>query len=85
MTTIPEFEWAVLVEDIADGGFEHLSFKAGDLGTVVEILGGGKAYLLEMMTADGHTLDVITVHAQQVRAVSRCEIVSVFAYLNLEL
>ncbi|MBK9745997.1 MAG: hypothetical protein IPO91_04385 [Chloroflexi bacterium] len=30
------------------------------MGTVVEILGGGKAYMLEMMTADGHTLDVIT-------------------------
>ncbi|MBN8639228.1 MAG: hypothetical protein J0M07_28175, partial [Anaerolineae bacterium] len=28
------------------------------MGTAVEILGGGKAYMLEMMTADGHTLDV---------------------------
>jgi hypothetical protein len=77
MTTISEFEWAVLLEDISDGGVEHFPCKAGDVGTVVEILGGGQAYMLEMMTADGHTLDVITVHAHQVRAVSRRDMLHV--------
>jgi len=77
MTTIPEFEWAVLLEELLNGGFEHMPFKARDIGTVVEILGGGQAYMLEMMTADGHTLDVITVHAHQVRAVNRRDMLHV--------
>lgn len=36
---------------------------------MVHIYREGAGYELEMMTADGHTLDVITVHAHQVRAV----------------
>jgi len=76
-STIPEFEWAVLLEDIADGGFEHIPFKAGDVGTVVHIHREGAGYELEMMTADGNTLDVITVHAHQVRAVTRRDMLHV--------
>lgn len=63
---IPEFERAVLLEDLPEAGF-----KAGDIGTVVHIHREGAGYELEMMTADGHTLDVITVYAHQVRAVNR--------------
>lgn len=74
---IPEFERAVLVEDIPDAGVEHRSFKAGDVGVVVDIHGEGEGYELEMMTADGHTLDVITVYAHQVRPVTRHDMLHV--------
>ena len=74
---IPEFERAVLLEDIPDAGVEHRSFKAGDIGIVVDIHGEGEGYELEMMTADGHTLDVITVHAHQVRAVTHQDMLHV--------
>ncbi|MBK9123549.1 MAG: DUF4926 domain-containing protein [Chloroflexi bacterium] len=69
---IPEFERAVLLEDIPE-----LGFKAGDIGVVVDIHRGGAGYELEMMTADGHTLDVITVHAHQIRAVTRRDMLHV--------
>lgn len=50
---IPEFERAVLLEDIPDGGVEHGSFKAGDVGIVVDVLEDGAGYILEMITAMG--------------------------------
>lgn len=69
---IPEFERAVLIEDLPEYGF-----KAGDVGTVVHIHREGAGYELEMMTADGHTVDVITVHAHQVRGVTRQDMLHV--------
>jgi capsid protein len=69
-TLIAEFARAVLTEAISDAGVEHRHFQAGDVGIVVDVLGGGAGYILEMMTADGSTLDVITVHAHQVREVT---------------
>lgn len=65
MTIIPEYDRAVLLEDIAAAGFQ-----AGDIGVVIHIHREGAGYELEMMTSDGHTLDVITVHDHQVRAVT---------------
>lgn len=62
---------------MADTGVEHRSFKIGDLGIVVDILGGGAGYILEMMTADGHTLDVITVYAHQLRPVTQRDMLHV--------
>lgn len=69
---IPEFERAVLLEDIPEYGF-----KAGDIGVVVHVHREGAGYELEMMTADGHTLDVITVHGHQVRTVNRRDMLHV--------
>ena len=47
---------------------------AGDVGTVVHIYEDGKAYEVEFFTLDGHTADVVTVEAHQVRAVTAREI-----------
>lgn len=69
---IPEFERAVLLEDFPD----H-RFKAGDGGVVVHIHQQGAGYELEMMTADGHTLNVITVNAHQVRPVGHRDMLRV--------
>ena len=47
---------------------------AGDVGTVVHVYGDGKAYEVEFFTLDGHTAEVVTVEANQVRAVTGREI-----------
>lgn len=63
---IKEHERAVLTVDLP----EH-RLKKGDMGVVVMIHGEHEGYELEIFSADGRTLDVITVDASQVRPVSR--------------
>lgn len=48
--------------------------KAGDLGVVVMIHGNHEAYELELFSADGRTLDVVTVEATQVRPVTHRDV-----------
>ena len=69
---IKEFDQVVLTEDLPD-----YQLKAGDLGVVVLIHGDHAGYELEIFSADGHTLDVVTVEAAQVRPVSRTDILHV--------
>ncbi len=66
---IKEYERVVLMIDLP----EH-QLKAGDMGVVVMIHGNHEGYELEFFGADGHTLDVVTVHAEQVRPVSRDDV-----------
>ena len=47
---------------------------ASDVGTVVHVYDDGKAYEVEFFTLDGHTAGVVTVEANQIRAVTRREI-----------
>jgi hypothetical protein len=69
---IKEYEQVVLIEDLP----EH-ELKAGDLGTVVMIHGDHAGYELEIFSADGRTLDVVTVEASQVRPVNRYDVLHV--------
>jgi len=69
---IKEYEQVVLTEDLP----EH-DLKAGDLGTVVMIHGHHAGYELEIFSADGRTLDVVTVEASQVRPVKRDDVLHV--------
>jgi hypothetical protein len=69
---IKEHERVVLTEDLP----EH-DLKAGDVGVVVHIYSDGAAYELEIFALDGHTLDVVTVEASQVRPVSRRDVLHV--------
>ena len=71
---INEYERAVLTTDLPQ---YHL--KAGDVGVVVMIHGDHEGYELEIFSADGHTLDVVTVEAAQVRPVSRRDVMHVRA------
>jgi hypothetical protein len=57
---------------------EH-GFKAWDVVTVVHVYADGGAYELEFFTLDGHTLDVVTVEAAQVRAATRHDMLHVRA------
>jgi hypothetical protein len=66
---IHEHERVILTADLPE---HHL--VAGDVGTVVHIYPAGKAYELEFFTVDGQTLDVVTVSAEQVRAVGSREV-----------
>ena len=47
----------------------------GDVGTVVHVYEDGKAYEVEFFTLDGHTTDLVTVEVNQVRPVTRQEMI----------
>jgi hypothetical protein len=69
---IKEHERVVLTVDLPE---VHL--KAGDIGVVVMIHGAHAGYELEVFGADGHTVGVVTVMADQVRAVNHDDILHV--------
>ena len=61
-----ELDSIVLTEDVAadiDGG----DLKAGDVGTIVDVLGQGEAFIVEFLTLDGNTAAVATVLPSQAR------------------
>ena len=62
MKKIKLFERIMLTDDVGD-------FKVGDVGVVVDIHGEHEGYEVEILNAQGDTLDVVTVFAYQVRAV----------------
>lgn len=66
---IKEHERAALTVDLPEHGL-----LAGDIGVVVHIYPGEAAYELEMIAADGTTLDVVTVERDFVRPLSRMDI-----------
>jgi DNA-directed RNA polymerase subunit E'/Rpb7 len=67
---IKEHERVVLKAPLPAAGLE-----IGDVGTVVHIYPGAKAYEVEFVALDGHTAAVVTLDALQVRPVSAREIV----------
>ncbi len=69
---IKEHEQVVLTVDLPQ---YHL--KAGDIGVVVMIHGDHAGYELELFSADGQTLDVVTVDANQVRPVTHRDMLHV--------
>lgn len=69
---IKEHDQVVLTQDLPDYGL-----FAGDLGVVVMIHGDHVGYELEIFSANGRTIDVVTVDAHQVRAVSRRDVLHV--------
>ena len=69
---IKEHERVVLSVDLP-----KYQLKAGDIGVVVMIHGEHEGYELEIFSADGHTLDVVTVESDQVRPVSRRDVLHV--------
>jgi hypothetical protein len=69
---IKEHERVALTVDLP-----NVQLRAGDVGVVVMIHGNHDGYELEIFSADGHTLDVVTVEAGQVRSLSRNDILHV--------
>lgn len=66
---IEEFAIVALTVDLPN---YHL--KAGDTGTVVDVIQDGKAYIAEFMTILGKTVAVVEVSPTQVRRIAQGEI-----------
>lgn len=62
---IQEFDEVIFTVDLP-----HYRLVAGDVGTVVEMLGQGTGYQVEVFFMNGKTYDVVAVDAAQVRAVN---------------
>jgi hypothetical protein len=62
---INEHDSVVLTSSFPTEGLE-----SGDLGAVVHIYPGGKAYEVEFVALDGHTRAVVTLESSQVRPVT---------------
>lgn len=71
---IKEHDRVVLTTDLPEG-----QLQAGDVGVVVMVHGDHEGYELEVFSADGHTLGVVTVEADQVRSVQRNDVLHVRA------
>jgi hypothetical protein len=66
---IREHESAVLTADLPSTGL-----VAGDVGVVVHVYEGGKAYEIEFIAFDGNTVAVETLDAEMVRPVRAREL-----------
>ena len=66
---IEELDLVVLQRDIPD-----LDLAIGDIGTVVGIYADQKAFEVEFMTAEGKTIDVLTLELADVRPFTGHEI-----------
>ena len=66
---IKEHDRVVLTKAVVEEGLE-----AGDVGTLIHLYGDDKAYEVEFVALDGHTVAVVTVEASDVRPVTASEI-----------
>lgn len=69
MSALQEHERVVLMTDLPG---EKLA--AGDVGTVVHVHGGGRAFEVEFVALDGETVAIVTLERAQVRPVEHREI-----------
>jgi hypothetical protein len=67
-----ELETVVLAHDVAEFGL-----REGDLGAVVHRASAGQAYEVEFVTGEGRTIAVLTLAADEIRAISPGEILHV--------
>lgn len=67
-----EFDLVVLQEDLTDS-----QLKAGDVGTILTVYNGGKAFEVEFVTLTGEAVAVETLLAHQIREVRASEIMAV--------
>jgi hypothetical protein len=70
--TIAEHDVIVLTRDLP----EH-SLRAGDVGAVVHVYAGGKAYEVEFITGAGQTLAVETLEPHDIRPLGAGEILHI--------
>jgi len=61
-----DHERVVLLSPVPSEGLE-----AGDVGTIVHVYAGAKAYEVEFVSLDGHTRAVATIESELVRRVTR--------------
>ncbi len=64
-----ELDTVVLTHDITDKGL-----KEGDMGAIVQVYDGGKAFEVEFVTAEGKTVALMTLKPSAIRKVAKNEI-----------
>lgn len=69
---LKELDTVVLLTALPQDGLEE-----GDVGTIVHMHAGGKAFEVEFITLVGHTVAVSTLLASQVRPVGKHDITHV--------
>ncbi len=62
MKMIKELDTVVLTKDL-----QEYNLKSGDVGTVMHIYEGGKAYEVEFVTGEGKTIAVATLPKSDIR------------------
>lgn len=72
-----EFQSVVLVRDIGaeeQAGFEDQDFKRGDVGVLVDFLGGKGCVAIEFNMGKAHTADVLFISETDIRSIDPAEI-----------
>jgi len=72
-----EFQPVALVRDIRGAeraGFEKMDFKCGDIGVLVDFLGGKGGVAVEFNMGKAHTADVLFIAESDIRSIQPCEI-----------
>lgn len=72
---IKELDAVVLAKDL-----KEYRLKRGDVGAVVYVYEGGKAFEVEFVTGEGETIVVATLPAGDIRPMQRADILHVRAY-----
>jgi hypothetical protein len=75
---IKELDTIVLAKDLRD---YHL--KRGDVGAVVHVYEGGKAFEVEFVTGEGETVAVVTLSASEIRSMRSADILHVRSYATV--
>ena len=74
---IRELDIVVLAKDLKEYQLER-----GDVGAVVYVYEGGKAFEVEFVTGEGETIAVTTLPKSDVRPMQRADILHVRAYAS---
>ena len=72
-----EFQSVVLLRDIAgkeQAGFEDIDFKCGDIGVLVDFLGGKGGVAIEFNLGKAHTADVLFISESDIRSIDPTEV-----------
>ena len=72
---IRELDIVVLAKDLKEYQLER-----GDVGAVVHVYAGGKAYEVEFVTGEGQTIAVTTLSKGDIRPMQRADILHVRSY-----
>lgn len=74
---IKELDIVVLAKDLKEYQLER-----GDVGSVVHVYEGGKAYEVEFVTGEGKTIAVATLPKNDIRPMQRADILHVREYMT---
>jgi len=72
---IRELDIVVLAKDLKEYHLER-----GDVGAVVHVYEGGKAYEVEFVTGEGETIAIATLPTSDIRPMQRADILHVRSY-----